>query len=99
MQALYHRGGVRACGRIAVYVRSFHPMTRPMPHDNVVKVDGTVPKFGELPICGSCRQPLWRMDDWTYEPDRILRAPDGRPLTVIGETIEREPMRAHTVAA
>lgn len=80
---VYHRGGQKACGRIAVFVRRFHPLTRQIPHDNVVKLDGTAPQSGELPICGSCRRILRRMDDWSYEPTQAVQPDNGKSLILL----------------
>ena len=43
----------KPCMGPAIGVKRKHPLNE-MPHENVLKLDGTVPQRGESVICGTC---------------------------------------------
>lgn len=56
MTPAFHKRGGNACGGVAFSVKVRHPFreARAFPADNVVRLDGTEPLRGTVPICGSC---------------------------------------------
>jgi hypothetical protein len=68
MIAMIHYGGPVPCKKVAFYVRR-----RPNPYelaaDNVVLVDGSIPRRRDPIMCGSCRLPI--VPQWLAEPSKV----------------------------
>ena len=58
MIVLFHKGGPAPCGGPALGVIKPQVAYYELPADNVLKLDGTPPKRGDLMFCGTCNEPI-----------------------------------------